>query len=236
MKRALKTILCRTPLKRFVLPRHRSNFAPIHLKRLLELLDETSEVPGSIVEVGCSVGETTVWLNKHLDYRGMDKPYVAIDTFGGFTKTDVAYEISNRGKRGPELSGFTANSKALFDRAMKLNGLNRVVSIQADVNNFRFAELAPIAFALLDVDLYRPMLSALEGVLPSMGSGGVIVVDDCIQNKPFDGSYQAFMEFTGKHHLDPLIELDRLGVIRKAHDRDLRDTPFQKRITEFVGL
>ena len=38
-------------------------------------------------------GRTTVYLNQHMNNEAIEKPYVCIDTFAGFTSRDVAYEF-----------------------------------------------------------------------------------------------------------------------------------------------
>src|ERR1700676_2135840 len=130
---------------------------PFQLAFLVRCLDETKELPGPIVEVGCARGQTTLYLNLHLASLGVQKPYICIDTFRGFTQSDIQYEVNVR-KKVPTFSwgGFSYNDKRWFDRAMELNGIGRVQSIQADVNEFDFPGIENISFCLLDVDLYLP--------------------------------------------------------------------------------
>lgn len=216
LKSLLRSAIYSTPLFRYFAPRYRSTYVPAHLCRLIELLDQTADIPGSIVEVGCWTGETTIWLNRHLKDRRIDKPYFALDTFGGFIDGDLDHEVTKRGKKLSELVAFSANRESWFDRTMRLNGFPQVTSIQADASKFDYSEVAPISFALVDLDLYLPMKSALPKVFSALSPGGILVADDCEQGINYDGALQAFTEFASSHNLPLRIDLNRLGVAVKA--------------------
>lgn len=128
-------------LVRGLLPFYPFHQRPAHLAYLVHCLDRTQTLRGPIVEVGSAEGWTTVFLNMHLDASKIEKPYYCIDTFSGFCAEDIRYEREVRGK-GPEFpsGAFRINSKAWFDKAMQVNGITRVRSIQADVKHFDFGE------------------------------------------------------------------------------------------------
>ncbi len=109
---------------------------------------------------------------------------------------------------------FTDNGLKWFKQTMRTNGISRVTAIQADVNQLDFAGINDISFCLVDVDLYRPVMSALEKVYERAASGAIIVVDDCQQNNVFDGAYEAYMEFVASKGLEPDLVLDKFGVIK----------------------
>ena len=69
--------------------------------------------------------------------------------------------------------------------------------------------------ALLDVDLYRPILAVLDALYDRLPPGAIIVVDDC-EPGSFDGALQAFDEFVAARGLPRRIERGKLGVIEKA--------------------
>lgn len=83
IKNLVRSVVYATPLFRYFAPRYRSTYVPLHLCRLIDLLDQTAGVPGSIVEVGCWTGETTIWLNRHLKDRQIQKPYYAVNCSRG---------------------------------------------------------------------------------------------------------------------------------------------------------
>lgn len=61
---------------------------------------------------------------------------------------------------------------------MCLNGFHNMTSIQADASKFDYSTVTPISFALVDLDLYLPMKSALLEVFSVISHGGVLVADD----------------------------------------------------------
>jgi hypothetical protein len=166
--------------------------------------------------VGVYRGHTTMFLNAHMNAEGIDKPYYALDTFSGFVPDQLEHERRERNKGafiGAMRTAFADHSKTLFDRQFAASGVRRVRSIQADAASFDYASIAPLSFVLLDVDLYVPILRALEKLVPLMQPGGVIVVDDCAPNDLYDGALHAYNEFTAASGLPPKIVHSKLGVI-----------------------
>lgn len=218
MKNLIRHLLKRSPLKHLWYYRYDYNFSPSQLAFLINEVSQASRHPGNFVEIGCAYGNTTVFLNKHMDHAGIERPYICIDTFDGFTEADIAHEINMRGK-SPDMFAFAfrENSKGRFDATMQFNRINRVTSYQADINKFDISELGQIAFCLFDVDLYRPTAAALPMLYDQLSDGGMIIVDDCIPNNRFDGAWQAYNEFCHKNSLPIEIVEQKLGLLRKPH-------------------
>jgi O-methyltransferase len=194
--------------------RYRYMFSPAQLAFLCGQITRTADVPGSILEVGCAWGRTTVFLNRHIDSLGMSVDYFAIDTFSGFTRSDLESEHA-LGRDSLYYSAFRGNSKVRFDRTMKRNGVKQVTSFEADATTFDYPKLSPFRMVLIDVDLHRPVLLALNAIYDLVSPGGVIVIDDCRQSGIWAGAYEAFMEFTATKGVVPAIMQDKLGVIVK---------------------
>ena len=218
LERMFFTLTARTnsPLARAWMPHYPYMFSPGQLAFMVQCLDRTKDVPGCILEVGCMRGRTTVYLNRHLDSLQSTKLYYAIDTFAGFVRSDVEYEINKRGKDSTfDWGGFNNNKKEWFDRAMTLNKIERVSSIQVDVNQYDFSCVGPdgISFCLIDVDLYQPVKSALAKLYPRLSPGGIIVIDDCMPAQSFDGALDAYREFISAHGLPEQIVQEKLGTI-----------------------
>lgn len=209
-----KQLLLRTPLRELFTYRYRFMFSPSQLGFLCQQITDTAGVPGSILEVGCAFGATTVFLNRHIDTLGIDTDYYAIDTFAGFTANDISYEHA-LGRHYRYSNEFRGNSKPWFDRTMRRNGVRRVTSFRADATTFDYTTIAPFRFALVDVDLYRPVLAVLEAIYGLVSPGGTIVTDDCQEGGRWGGAHDAFTEFTQPRGLDAVITDDHLGVIRK---------------------
>lgn len=208
----IKSGMYRTNLGRIIAHRYTYCFVPEQLCFLSQCVTRTAGLPGPILEVGCFAGNTTVWLNTHMNARGIEKPYIAIDTFNGFTDKDMEFEKKSRGRQIPS-HDFKANSKRWFDRTMHFNGIRRVQSIQADASAFDYSQYRDISFVLIDVDLYLPVMKALEKIYPLMAKGGIIVVDDCVTGQCYDGALQAYTEFVSGKGLPSNIVHTKLGVI-----------------------
>ncbi|MCX6139455.1 MAG: class I SAM-dependent methyltransferase [Candidatus Kapabacteria bacterium] len=183
---------------------------------LCACIEETRNVKGSIAEVGCFIGATTIFLNKYMDARNIEKDYRSVDTFNGFVEDDIQYEVENRGKVRKMFSGFKGIKKEWYDQIMRDNEIKRVHSTQADINRFDLTSLGQLSFVLLDVDLYRPMKKGLKELYEVLAPGGVMVLDDCdASSDQWDGSDQAYKEFMKERNMEIEIVHGKLGVIRK---------------------
>ena len=213
IKIRLKDILYASPLKGYFIPKYDCGFSVPQFIFLCKCIEECRDIPGSIAEIGCNSGATTIFLNKYMEAQGIDKPYYAIDTFCGFPDEDIKCEVSQRGKeRNKYSTAFKTVKKRHFDEAMRYNGVD-VTSIEADVNEYDLKSLGPLSFCLLDVDLYRPTSKSLGEII--MSPGGILVVDDCVGRiGHFDGAEQAYREFMEAAGRPIEIAYKRLGVVR----------------------
>ena len=181
-------------------------------KQLLSL-----DIPGAAVEIGCNQGWTTCFLLEAMLEQGVEREYVCIDTFTGFTREDVNFEYENRGKtNGMYDDNFIINDPRWLDASMRRFGYSNVRVHKADAKSFDYQALGQIAFALIDVDLYRPVKESLERIFPQMARGGVILIDDCGggEGGRWDGAYQAFEEFCEDRGILPRIVCQKIGIIR----------------------
>jgi hypothetical protein len=190
-------------------------FDPEQLRFLMDCIEQTARVDGCCLEAGCAKGSTTAFLKKWMDILGIQKNYIAIDTFSGFVNRHVEHEVMSRGKPNTISSPFSLNKRSWFDYSMKLANVGGVNSIQADIAEFNFEDISPISFCLLDVDLYLPIKKCLPNIYRNMSIGGIIVVDDCMPNNIYDGALQAYQEFMQSSGAIPRIECRKLGIIKK---------------------
>jgi O-methyltransferase len=215
----VKRALFWSPLRSYLLYKYRYAFTPAQLARLTMLATEAARSPGDFCEIGCYRGYTTVFLNRHLDAIAPEKRYWAVDTFGGFVAADVSHEQRTRGKNSQEdrraLDKFTINSRGWFEATLRQNGITRVRTCAAAVQDFSFPGEVLFCFVLLDVDLYLPSVAALEKIWPRVAPGGLVVVDDCQADHVYDGSRQAVEEFCGRNNLTFELVEAKLAVLRK---------------------
>ena len=209
-----KELVTRTAIgRRALLASYPYAFTPEQLWSLCEAATDGLDAGGgAIVEIGVAAGNTTVLLNRHLASRGLHPPYYCLDTFSGFTPQDVQVERT-RGKRDDFSRWFRDNSPSLFRRMLEMNDLaDRVTVIQADAAEFDYSQLPPLAFALVDVDLLRPMQAALQGCWDRLLPGGVLVADDCQDySHTWDGARQAYEQFCSNEGLEVDLRHEKLG-------------------------
>ena len=214
MLSGMKEKLIKAGVLQDTLPEYPFYVSTGELSLLCGFLQDTRQLRGPIVEIGCAHGWTTIFLNKHMDLIGCDKPYICLDTFAGFTTEDMCFEVDKRGKNGAYLrKRFRDTGKPRFERTMALNSIHRVRAIAGDVKQFDFEGIRDISFAFIDVDLYQPVRAALEKVYPLMAPGGILAVHDCTPDGPYDGALQAYKEFTYGRNLPQEITY-RIGLIR----------------------
>jgi O-methyltransferase len=216
LSQAIRTIIKDTSLKTGIrlFNVYPYMFTPKQLVFLTECIKSVAKVPGCFIEVGCAYGATTVFLNKFMNDEEIKRDYYAIDTFSGFVNEHVEYEIKNRGKPSNIRNKFTENKKAWFDTSIILQRLKRVKSIESDATKFDFLAIAPVAFCLLDVDLYKPIKDVLPKICAVMSPGGIIVIDDCQPHELWDGALQAYEEFVQENGHPKEIVAEKLGIVR----------------------
>ncbi|CDO59080.1 hypothetical protein BN1012_Phect866 [Candidatus Phaeomarinobacter ectocarpi] len=193
-------------------PRYQYNIEPIQIAEIINGIERSkANSGGCVVEIGLARGLTSKLIAEHIKRQSYDTMFYCLDTFSSFTKADLEFEYQTRGKTRGELVGFSYNDFEVW----KSNFVQYpfVQPIQTDVSEFDFSTIAPINFCFLDVDLYVPTKKALENMLPHMAPGGVIAVDDVLDNNRWDGAFQAFMEFVSENRLLHRVSGNKCGVI-----------------------
>ncbi len=215
VRRAGFRLAAATPLRKYLYYRYDYSFDPSQLCFLVSCLDQTARVQGSILEIGCAYGNTTVFLEKHLQSVGDRRDHVCIDTFEGFTAEDAEFEEQQRGKSSAEYEHRYADASLTgFQRTLANNGATRVIPIKADIKAYDMGAVPAVSFCLIDVDLYLPVRAALEKVIGLVSPGGIVVIDDCQEHPLWDGALQAYEEFTSERDIEAEMVEGQFGVIR----------------------
>lgn len=217
---AMLSLVERTGIgQRAYFPAYRWAFSPAQLWAICQAAEYGASLDGAFVEVGVSRGETTVFLHKHLESLGIDPDYYCVDTFDGFTPEDVAVE-RERGRTEGYESWFRHTSPSAFERGLKMHGYSPTV-IQADAATFDYSTLPPIAFAFVDLDVYRPMAAALAGCWERLVPGGIMVADDCLAgSNMWEGARLAYEEFCERLGVTPDVRNEQLGHVMKPLESD----------------
>jgi hypothetical protein len=189
---------------------------PIQLATLVFEIDRLKNTSGAIAEIGVARGMTTRFVCEHLVKSGYtDQELYAIDTFASFRDNDIDHEVVHRGKRKGDLQGhFGYNDFEVWKR--HFSPFPFVKAIQDDCATFDYATIAPIKLVFLDVDLYLPTRRALPRIYEHICEGGIILVDDVLNDSSYDGAFQAYMEFCDELKIGPDIIGNKCGIIRKG--------------------
>ena len=152
------------------------------------------DMAGDIVEFGCYIGTTTLFLRRilqHYDPGGVRQLY-AYDSFSGLPPKSTP-DISGAGEQfqGGELSV----SKKQFLQVFRKAGLAPPITVKAWFKDIKAEQLpAAISFAFLDGDFYESIIDSLRIVWPRLADGGVITVDD-YQRPALPGVERAVRDF-----------------------------------------
>ncbi len=196
-------------------PYYPYNIQPIQLSFLVSELNRLSNVKGNVLEVGVARGMTTLFLCQHILTQNIDSSfrYIALDTFESFTDEDINYEVNERNKKKDELVGFEYNSFEKWKKYMK--EFKFLHPIKGDCSKIEYQDFSPIKLSFIDVDLYIPTLNAIKKAYEFTLEGGVIVVDDVLDNQAYDGAYSAYMDFCNSKNIEPKLIGDKCGIIYK---------------------
>lgn len=185
---------------------------PAQLAAMLELITATQGANASIAEVGVARGDTSVFLLEHLRTTADGRPLLLFDTFDGFTPDSIEMEVSVRGKPAGAYGVFRYGDERRFERKLRKAGYESFRIVKGDASRFDWSTIAPIGAVILDIDLYQPTISILEGIWPHLVPSGGVIVDDCLPDTPWDGSLQAYEEFIAAHGL-PFERIGHKGAI-----------------------
>ncbi|NQW12360.1 MAG: class I SAM-dependent methyltransferase [Alphaproteobacteria bacterium] len=172
---------------------------PERLHLWLDTLIATRNVPGAVVEIGCHLGGTAAFSARMMTRQGDRRPYVCIDTFGGFVSSEFEEDLK-LGNTESNRHLFADNSPDLTRWVLDRHGAPDVKLIQGDIVSLN-PSLIPeqISACLIDIDLAQPIETAMEIVTKRLAPGGRILVDDCPEDYDWQArkGYEAFMTKSG---------------------------------------
>lgn len=128
-------------------------------------------VPGSVVELGCNAGLTSVWLARIIEDCAPGRPLHLFDSFEG---------LPVRGQHDAYLK--EGDCRASVDEVEGNFGTWNLPI--PEIHAGWFDQTLPVAcpeqicFAYLDGDFYDSIKTSLEYVYPRLSPGGVILIDD----------------------------------------------------------
>lgn len=182
------------------------------LRTLLSLLEEQLRrgVVGSVVEFGCYVGTTSLFIRRLLDMFDADVPFHVYDSFAGLP-SKVQQDESPLGVQFVE-GELRATKRQFYDNFKKAGLVAPVVHKTwfGDVTSRDVPE--HVTFAFLDGDYYESIRDSLHAIEPHLAAGAIIVVDD-YTNEALPGAARATDEWLATHPHTLRVQ-STLAVIR----------------------
>lgn len=150
------------------------NQVNVILKELDSVLQHN--ISGSVVEFGCYIGTTSLFIRRLLDHYQDARPFHVYDSFTGLPPK-TASDVSRAGE--DFTAGALAVSKKSFMHEFQKAHLKPPVVHKAWFKDLSASDVpSDIAFAFLDGDFYESIRDSLLLVLPRLQPGGTIVIDD----------------------------------------------------------
>lgn len=181
----------------------------IILRELSRVL--AADVPGDVVEFGCYVGTTSVYLAKELQQT--NKKLFVYDSFAGLPPKHMQDE-SPAGTQFQE--GELLATKRQFIENMKRANVPMPVIKKAWFSDLGEADVPhSIALAFLDGDYYASVRDPLQLITPFLAAGATVIVDD-YANEALPGAAIATNEWAKQHGLQVHVE-HSLAIIRNIN-------------------
>lgn len=148
------------------------------LEVVLEELEKALQngAAGDIVEFGCYIGTTSLFIRRLLDEYKCEKDFHVYDSFEGLPEKSPQ-------DSSPVGADFKAGELSVSKKQL-MEQFHKAHLTPPKVHKGWFSELSPndvpdkIAFAFLDGDFYESIIDSLRLVWPRMQAGGTITIDD----------------------------------------------------------
>lgn len=149
---------------------------PKQLEVILAELERVLRTDGAVVEFGCYIGTTSLFIRRLLNQYSDNREFHVYDSFEGLP----AKTKEDRSPTGEQFkTGELAVSKKQFLQEFRKAGLNPPVTHKGWFSDLSAADVPPkIAFAFLDGDFYGSIRDSLKLILPRLAAGSTIVIDD----------------------------------------------------------
>lgn len=171
---------------------------------------EWHDKEASVVEFGCYIGTTSLFIRRLLDSYKAEASFHVYDSFEGLPEK-TGQDSSPAGEQFQ--AGKLAASRKNFVLQFKKAGLDLPVIHKGWFNELAASDIPEnITFAYLDGDYYESILDSLRLVWPGLVGGACIVVDD-YANEALPGAARAVDEWLLTHPATLRTEAS-LAIIR----------------------
>jgi O-methyltransferase len=175
-------------------------------RELARVLD--ADVPGDVVEFGCYVGTTSVFLAR--DLNSTDKKLYLYDSFEGLPDK-TSEDQSPAGEQFQ--TGELLATKAQLIKNLRAANVPMPIIKKAWFSDLTAADMpAEISFAYLDGDYYHSILDPLKLIWDRLVPGAVVIVDD-YANEALPGAARAVDGWLKTHQFKSLRTENSLAII-----------------------
>lgn len=176
------------------------------LERILD-----SHVEGAVVEFGCYIGTTSLFIRRALDERQDSRPFHVYDSFEGLPAKS-SHDASAVGV--DFVAGELAVTKKQFLEQFRRAHLQSPVVHKGWFDELTSQDIPDeLAFAFLDGDFYDSILTSLRLCWPRLVAGGSLAIDD-YKRETLPGVERAVSDyFQGKKY--KLTYAHNIAIIRK---------------------
>jgi len=182
------------------------------LQTLLSELEKTlaSGIDGAVVEFGCYIGTTSLFIRRLLDALGDTREFHVYDSFAGLPP-------KTRQDASPAGEQFQAGELSVGKKQF-LHEFQKANLRPPRIHKGWFGDLTEadvpekIAFAFLDGDFYESIRDSLNLVLPHMRQGGTIIFDDYAR-EALPGVSRAARELLPPGQVAGIIVSHNLGIL-----------------------
>jgi len=143
------------------------------LYNLKQVID--NNVEGDIVELGCNVGTTSIFIKKFLDDYAPDRNYYVYDSWKGLPER----HLKDGNNTTTFVKGSCQTNKETFVKVFENFKLNLPIindGFFADIPDEKYPQ--KICFAFFDGDLYTSIIDSFNKTFHKISKGGIIIIDD----------------------------------------------------------
>jgi O-methyltransferase len=170
-------------------------------------------VAGDIVEFGCYIGTTSLFLRRLLDAYKHSREHVlhVYDSFSGLPEKSM----KDNSVAGDQFKAGELN----VSKKQLLHEFHKANLVPPKVHKGWFSELTSkdvpehIAFAFLDGDFYDSILDSLNLIWPRLEAGAIVTVDD-FGREALPGAERAVRDFLRDKHVANLHAEHNIAIIK----------------------
>lgn len=142
-------------------------------------LDEVlkNNIEGDIVELGCNVGTTSIYIQKWLKKYNSSKEFHVYDSWEGLPEK-LECDTGLGGRQFHQGNCKTSRENFIYHFVSRDERLPNIHSGWfKDIPDKEYPD--KICFAFLDGDFYSSIMDSLNKIYHKMVKGGIIIIDDC---------------------------------------------------------